>query len=159
MSVPSLELGPIPHPLYRNRVCAPPRNQWKGEHTRLRVRGWGSPNSDDMRKSLALHLLCAWRSFESWSELFVKKNRRLDIFVNINKFFRDSVIICIDFGESQHNPLFMLLTILYYLFLVHFGPDLHFYPVCQCCGSESGSGSTGSTCFGPPGSGSGSVYY
>jgi hypothetical protein len=28
-------------------------------HTRLRVRGWGSPNSDDWRKSLALCLLCA----------------------------------------------------------------------------------------------------
>jgi hypothetical protein len=29
-----------------------------GGHTRLRVRGWGSPNADDWRKSLALCLLC-----------------------------------------------------------------------------------------------------
>jgi hypothetical protein len=31
----------------------------RGEgHTRLRVRGWGSPNSNDKRKSLALCKLC-----------------------------------------------------------------------------------------------------
>ncbi len=35
----------------------PPRTDGEGE-TRLRVRGWGSPNSDDWRKSLALCLLC-----------------------------------------------------------------------------------------------------
>jgi hypothetical protein len=29
-----------------------------GVHTRLRVRGWGRPNSDDWRKCLALCLLC-----------------------------------------------------------------------------------------------------
>jgi hypothetical protein len=33
-----------------------------GGHTRLRVRGWGSPNSDDWRKSLALCLLCGMKS-------------------------------------------------------------------------------------------------
>jgi hypothetical protein len=39
--------------------CAPsPRTGGEG-HTRLLVRGWGSPNSDDLRKSLALCLLCA----------------------------------------------------------------------------------------------------
>jgi hypothetical protein len=35
--------------------CAPPPST--GD-TRLRVRGWGSPNSDDWKKSLALCLLC-----------------------------------------------------------------------------------------------------
>ncbi len=30
-----------------------------GGHTRLRVRGWGSPNSDRLEKSLAVCLLCA----------------------------------------------------------------------------------------------------
>jgi hypothetical protein len=42
-------------------VCAlppPPRRTKGGGHTRLRLRGWGSPNSDDWRKSLALCLLC-----------------------------------------------------------------------------------------------------
>ncbi len=29
-----------------------------GAHTRLRVRGWGRPNSGDWRKSLALCILC-----------------------------------------------------------------------------------------------------
>ncbi len=39
--------------------CAPPLRNQRGEgHTRLRVKGWGSPNSDDWRKSLALCLLC-----------------------------------------------------------------------------------------------------
>jgi hypothetical protein len=37
--------------------CAPSPGT-KGGHTRLRVRGWGSPKSDDWRNSLALCLLC-----------------------------------------------------------------------------------------------------
>ncbi len=41
-------------PLSRQRGC--PLSL--GGHTRLRVRGWGSPNFDDWRKSLALCLLC-----------------------------------------------------------------------------------------------------
>jgi hypothetical protein len=38
----------------------PPQNTGGGAggHTRLRVTGWGSPNSGDWRKSLALCLLC-----------------------------------------------------------------------------------------------------
>jgi hypothetical protein len=39
--------------------CAPPPEPGGGGYTRLRVRGWGSPNSDVRRKSLALCLLCA----------------------------------------------------------------------------------------------------
>jgi hypothetical protein len=35
-----------------------PPNQRMGEHIRLRVRGWESPNSNEWRKSLALCLLC-----------------------------------------------------------------------------------------------------
>jgi hypothetical protein len=42
---------PIP-PLSTASVPLPPEP--KGGHTRLRARGWGSPNSDDWRKSLAL---------------------------------------------------------------------------------------------------------
>jgi hypothetical protein len=38
--------------------CAPPPEPGGGGHTRLRVRGWGSPNSDNWRKSLVLCLLC-----------------------------------------------------------------------------------------------------
>ncbi len=55
--VPSSELG-LPQPLFRPRVCPSPRTGGRGGHTRLRVRGWGSPNSDDLRKSLALCLHC-----------------------------------------------------------------------------------------------------
>ncbi len=44
-----------PHPLPPVSVY-PPLNQRSGEHTRLRVRGWGSLNSDYWRKSLALCL-------------------------------------------------------------------------------------------------------
>jgi hypothetical protein len=54
--VPSSELG-LSQPLSRQRVCPSPPNRGVG-HTRLRVRGWGSPNSDDRRKSFALCLLC-----------------------------------------------------------------------------------------------------
>ncbi len=56
--VPSSELG-LSHPFSRQRVCHYPRAKGAGEHTRLRVRGWRSPNSDDWRKSLVLCLLCA----------------------------------------------------------------------------------------------------
>ncbi len=47
-----------PPPLSRKQVCPPPPPESKGGggHTRLRVRGWGSPNSDDWRKSWALCL-------------------------------------------------------------------------------------------------------
>ncbi len=39
--------------------CAPsPRTKGWGGHTRQWARGWGSPNSDDWRKSLALCQLC-----------------------------------------------------------------------------------------------------
>jgi hypothetical protein len=52
--VPSSELGPLlllPLPQANQRV--------EGYlHTRLRVRGWGSPSSDDWRKGSALCLLC-----------------------------------------------------------------------------------------------------
>jgi hypothetical protein len=35
----------------------PPEPEGEGRHTRLRVRGWGSPNFDDWRKSLVICLL------------------------------------------------------------------------------------------------------
>ncbi len=58
MSVPSLELGP--HIPSLASECASPRvpKGGGGVHTRLRVRGWGSPNSDDWRENLVLCLLC-----------------------------------------------------------------------------------------------------
>ncbi len=56
--IPSLELG-LPQPLSCKRVCPPPPEPKGRGHTRLRLRGWGSPNSDDWRKSLAVCLLCA----------------------------------------------------------------------------------------------------
>ncbi len=54
--VPSSKLG-LSQPLSRQRVWPSPQNRGEG-HIRMRVRGWGSPNSDDLRKSLALCLLC-----------------------------------------------------------------------------------------------------
>ncbi len=62
VSVPSyLELGPPP-PLPLASVPSPLEAGTKGRggevHTRLRVRGWGSPNLDDWRESLVLCLLC-----------------------------------------------------------------------------------------------------
>jgi hypothetical protein len=49
--------SPTPYP--QASVPLPPPEPKGGEHTRLPVRGRGSPNSDDWRKSLALCLLCA----------------------------------------------------------------------------------------------------
>jgi len=58
MYVPSSELdSPTPSLITE---CAPPHAAKGGGHIRLRVRGWGSPNSHDWRKSLALCQLCAY---------------------------------------------------------------------------------------------------
>ncbi len=48
-----------PPPLPQMSVLPPGTKAWRGGgvHTRLRVRGWGSPNSDDWRESLVLTLL------------------------------------------------------------------------------------------------------
>ncbi len=48
-----------PNPSLASDCAIPPEPGGGGGHTRrLRVRGWGSPNSDEQRKSLALCLLC-----------------------------------------------------------------------------------------------------
>ncbi len=52
---PLVGIVTLPTPLSPASVPLPP--EWGGGHTRQRVRGWGSPNSDDWRKSLALCLL------------------------------------------------------------------------------------------------------
>ncbi len=57
-----------PNPSLASECAPPPRTG--GGHTRLRVRGWGSPNSDDLRKSLALCLLCA---FDACFDVFSAK--------------------------------------------------------------------------------------
>ncbi len=54
MYVPSSELG-LPQPLSRKQVCPLPPDQRVGGG----LKGWGSPNLDDRRKSLTLCLLCA----------------------------------------------------------------------------------------------------
>jgi hypothetical protein len=53
---PLVGLGTLPTPTLPASVPLP-AEPGGGGHTR--VRGWGSPNSDDWRKSLALCLLCA----------------------------------------------------------------------------------------------------
>ncbi len=61
---PLVEIG-TPHHHYRCECAPPPGTKWGWGHTWLRVRGWGSPNSNDCRKSLALCLLstlCSRRS-------------------------------------------------------------------------------------------------
>jgi hypothetical protein len=58
VNVPSSELG-SPNPSLAIE-CSPPPITWGGGHTGLRVRGCGSPNSDDLRKSITLCLLCEY---------------------------------------------------------------------------------------------------
>jgi hypothetical protein len=62
VSVPSLELGPSQPPCTTSppsECTLPPGTKGGGGlHTRLRVRGWASPNSDDWKESLVLCLLC-----------------------------------------------------------------------------------------------------
>ncbi len=47
-----------PNPSPASEIALPPGPKGGGGHTRRRLRGWGSPISDDWRKSLALCLLC-----------------------------------------------------------------------------------------------------
>ncbi len=54
---PLVRIGTLHPPLPPASESLPPEPK-EGEHTRLRVRRWGGPNSDDWRKSLALCLLC-----------------------------------------------------------------------------------------------------
>jgi hypothetical protein len=52
-----------PNPSPASECALPPRTKGCREgYTRLQLREWGSPNSDDWRKSLALCLLCAYLS-------------------------------------------------------------------------------------------------
>jgi hypothetical protein len=55
---PLVHIRTFPPPLSLSSECPLPPEPKGGGQTRLRVRGWGSPNSDDLRKSLALCLLC-----------------------------------------------------------------------------------------------------
>ncbi len=67
---PLLGIGTIPSSnpsLAMQRVCPSPQNRWGGEHTRRRVRGWGSPNSDDWRKNLSLYTVT--RPYEGFRHL------------------------------------------------------------------------------------------
>jgi hypothetical protein len=52
-----ISVGTLPTPFSPASVPLP-QNRGGGVHTRLRVRGWGIPNSDDWKKILALCLLC-----------------------------------------------------------------------------------------------------
>jgi hypothetical protein len=60
---PLLGIGTPPLPLPQASVPFSPNQRGGGRHIRLRVRGWGSPNSDDARKNLALCLLCRFHQF------------------------------------------------------------------------------------------------
>ncbi len=56
---PLIAVGTLPTPLLPASVPLPPDpGPGGGGHTRLHVRGWGSPNSEGGRKNLALCLLC-----------------------------------------------------------------------------------------------------
>jgi len=52
-----VRIGTPPPPLSQAGV-PPPEPKREEVHTRLRVRGWRSPNSNDWRKKLTLCLLC-----------------------------------------------------------------------------------------------------
>ncbi len=62
---PLVGIGTLPPLLSPASVPLPPETGGGG-HARLRVGGWGSPNSDDWRKSLALCLLCALGQWIRW---------------------------------------------------------------------------------------------
>jgi hypothetical protein len=67
MSVPSLELGP-PTPSPASEFALPPGSKGGGVHTRLLVRGWGSPNSDDWREETLVLYIFVFKSIYQKSE-------------------------------------------------------------------------------------------
>ncbi len=66
---PLVGIGTLPPPLSPATVALPPETKMvRGGHTRLRVRGWGSPNPDDWRK--------AWHSAYSVVSTIHKRGNR-----------------------------------------------------------------------------------
>jgi hypothetical protein len=45
----------LPHPFSSRQVC-PPTLWYGGEHTRLRLKGWGSPNSNEGTYTVVLYI-------------------------------------------------------------------------------------------------------
>ncbi len=87
VSLPLLELG-LSHSLSRQRVCPSHRNHRVAGHTRVRVRGWGSPNSNDWRKSLALCLLCAYVGVNSIPKSGIYEFGYCSTVLNSQTFFK-----------------------------------------------------------------------
>ncbi len=104
---PLVGIGALPTPLSPASVPLPPKPGGGGQ-TRLRVRGWGSPYSDDWRKSLALCLLCGGEWLRNWKgdlKNLIIQNRCLgivstwNILKKLTKFSGMRTFnICIHFG-------------------------------------------------------------
>ncbi len=79
-----LHVPPCPHPSPANECVPPPPptpNQGWGGHTRLRAMGWGSPSSDDWRKSLPLCLLCGLsKQFSELTTVFQRNQQNHNIY-------------------------------------------------------------------------------
>ncbi len=76
-----------PNPSLASECAPPPQNRGWGGHTHsLRVRGWGSHNSDDWRKSLALCLLCGYDLASSNCRLVFQMNN-IKWCLNASAFF------------------------------------------------------------------------
>jgi hypothetical protein len=65
-----------PPPLPQASVPSPRTKWWGGGHTRQRLKGWGSPNSDDWRKGLALCLYHRERIWKTSTLSCMKKRRK-----------------------------------------------------------------------------------
>ncbi len=60
-----------PNPSPACECALPPEPKGGGGHTRLRLKGWGIPNSDDWRKSLAICLLCGQYNEKKREKIFL----------------------------------------------------------------------------------------
>ncbi len=92
-------IGTPPAPLSCKWVCPfPPSPEPNRGQTRLRVMGWGSPNSDDWRKSLALCLLCVAVFLTQTSNDTIYKIRKIFCCENI---FQCSQLGLLDFFDAN----------------------------------------------------------
>jgi hypothetical protein len=103
--VPSFEIGvrTPPLPLQQANVPLSPEPRGGG-HTRLRVRGWGSPDSDDLRKSLAL---CPLRGMYLYIYFFWGGEGRLRL-LSVIFHRRCSIVLIVVLEEGVTGTYFML---------------------------------------------------
>jgi hypothetical protein len=93
-----------PNPLPLASVPSPP-DQGGGEHTRLRLRGWGSPNSDYLEKKLST-LPTLWDIYDAKRKRFTNiQSRNISLKGQCHEIFCFWFSLWISFPQPRSIPL------------------------------------------------------